>query len=97
MTIRRARPDDSALLSALAALDSARPLRGDDLLLAEVNGAPIAALDVFTGRSVADPMAPSAQAVDLLRLRAEQLRAAASGPRLRRRRRRAFAIAGLHR
>src|SRR3712207_1652138 len=84
MTIRRAHPDGSARLAALAALDSARPLRGDDLLLAEGNGAPIAALDVLTGRSSADPMAHSDQAVDLLRLRAEQLRGAASGPRFRR-------------
>ena len=86
MTIRRARPDDAHRLADLAQLDSARPLRGDEILVAEADGVPVAALEVFTGRSVADPMVPSAGAVDLLRVRAEQLRAADRPVRARRRR-----------
>ena len=94
MTIRRARPADAHRLAALAEVDSSRPLRGDDVLVAEVDGAPIAAYDVFTGRSVADPFAPSASAVDLLRVRAEQLRRA-DRPAMRRRHHPFARVAGL--
>ncbi len=85
MTIRRARPEDTAALADLAALDSRRPLGGDDVLVAQVGGALIAAIDPHTGRAIADPLTPSAQAVDLLRLRAEQLEAARRPACLRRR------------
>ena len=85
MTIRSARPEDSTSLADLAALDSARPLGGDHLLVAQVGGALIAAIDPRTGRAIADPLTPSAQAVDLLRLRAEQMRAAERPARYRRR------------
>ena len=76
MTIRLARPDDAHRLADLAALDSARPLQGADVLVAEEEGAPIAALDLATRRAIADPMVRSASAVALLRLRAQQLEAA---------------------
>jgi hypothetical protein len=75
VTIRRARPQDAALVSALAALDSSRPLEGD-ALVAELGGAPIAALELASGRTVADPFARTAEAASLLRVRAAQLRAA---------------------
>ena len=94
MTIRRAQPTDAQRLADLAALDSTRALRGDDVLVAEVDGAPIAAYDVFTGRSIADPLSPSAGAVELLRVRAEQLRAA-ERPAPRRRHHPLAAVAGL--
>jgi hypothetical protein len=73
MTIREARPDDTAALNDLAALDSAAPIT-HRALVAEADGTPIAALDLDEGRAIADPMRPSAPAVDLLRLRAAQLR-----------------------
>ena len=88
LTIRRAVPDDTGALADLAGLDSARPLHGD-VIVAEADEGPVAALEVDSGRTVADPFQHSDQAVGLLRLHADQLRARA--PRARRRnRRRAF-------
>ena len=60
-------------LSDLAQLDSARPLSGT-ALVAEVDGAPVAALELDTGRTVADPFRPTERVLDLLRMRAAQLR-----------------------
>ena len=75
IAIRRARPEDARAVRELSELDSARPLAGD-VLLAEVGGRPVAAVDVATGKAVADPFVPSEPAVSLLRTRAHQLRAA---------------------
>ncbi len=66
LTIRPARPQDSADLARLAALDSATPLRGD-VLLAETRGRPVAALSLVDGRAVADPFTPTAPALAALR------------------------------
>lgn len=57
------------------------------LLVAEVRGRVRAALSLDTGEVVADPFAPSAELVDLLRARARQL----NGRPARRRRRGLFA------
>jgi hypothetical protein len=70
---RIAEPRDADPLKQLAALDSARPLEGT-ALVAEVDGEPVAALDIESGRSVADPFRPTQRIVDLLALRATQLR-----------------------
>ena len=78
VVIRRAVEADRPAVERLAALDSARIPRGD-LLLALVDDAPWAALSVHGGEAVADPFRPSAEAVDLLRIRAAQLRAAQAG------------------
>jgi hypothetical protein len=95
VAIRRARPGDAGSIDAIASLDGARPLDGE-VLLAEVGGTPVAAIDLHSGRAVADPFAPSAPAVGLLRLHAEQLRAATRAGGRRRRRRQPFAaITGL--
>ena len=72
-TIRTAGAHDERQLERLAALDSARPLHGE-ALVAEVDGAPVAALDLDSGRAIADPFRPTAKVVDLLRIRAAQLR-----------------------
>ena len=72
MTLRYASGADDAHLRHLAALACARPLRGE-VLVAEVDGSPIAAVSVATGRSVADPFLPTAHAVQMLRLQASQL------------------------
>jgi hypothetical protein len=93
MTIREARPEDRRSLADLAALDSAAPIT-HAALVAELDGAPIAALDLAEGRAIADPMVPSAAAVHLLRTRAEQL-VDRSRARARRRRHLPAAIAGL--
>lgn len=78
VTIRRTRPEDAPALGSLAALDSARPLDGDGLI-AEVDGTPVAAVELATGRAVADPFTPSGEVVGLLRLRAEQLGTTGAG------------------
>ena len=57
---------DDAELGRLAALDSARPPAGP-ALVAEENGAIVAALCLSTGRAVADPFVPSLHLVELLR------------------------------
>lgn len=73
MTIRPSGPEDRRRLADLAALDSARPFAGD-ALVAEVGGTPLAALELKSGRGIADPFAPTASLLDLLRIRAAQLR-----------------------
>jgi hypothetical protein len=69
--LRRARADDDGDLLRLAALDSARPLAGP-ALIAEENGAIVAALCLSTGRAVADPFVPSLPLVELLRRHASR-------------------------
>jgi hypothetical protein len=70
VVIRRAYPDDAAALERLARLDSRRPLDGP-VLLAERDGRVLAALATDTGRHIADPFAPTADLVALLRVRAD--------------------------
>jgi len=79
VVIRPAHPDDAATLQRLAALDSRRPLRGR-VLLAERDGRPVAALSIDDGRIAADPFAPTADLVALLRVHAADV-AARSGRR----------------
>ena len=74
LTIRPARNEDSRRLHDLASLDSARPLDGE-VLLAETASGPVAAIELATGRSVADPFRRSAGTVGLLRARRGQLAA----------------------
>jgi hypothetical protein len=69
--LRTARPADEAELVRLAALEGGRPPAGP-ALVAEENGAIVAALCLSTGRAVADPFVPSLHLVDLLRRRAER-------------------------
>ena len=66
VTLRPARAEDARTLSELAQLDSAHPLHGD-VLLAETETGPLAALELATGRAVADPFRRSAETVGLLR------------------------------
>jgi uncharacterized protein with von Willebrand factor type A (vWA) domain len=65
IAIRPAGADDDAVLAAIAALDSARPLRRP-AVLAVVDGRPVAAASVADGRIVADPFTPTADIVALL-------------------------------
>jgi hypothetical protein len=81
--LRTARADDHADLIRLAALDGARPLAGP-ALVAEENGALVAALCLSTGRAVADPFVPSLHLVQLLRRHAAGWHADAAAPRGRR-------------
>jgi hypothetical protein len=81
--LRAARADDEAELISLAAVDSARPLSGP-ALVAEENGAIVAALCLSTGRAVADPFVPSLDLVELLRHHAADRYAPATARRGRR-------------
>jgi hypothetical protein len=92
MSIRAAGPADAAMLSNLAQIDSApraaerlSRLAGDPaagaVLVADVDGHPLAALDVDRDSAVADPFEPTASLIAMLRLRAKQL--ASGPPRLR--------------
>ena len=75
VVIRPVRDADLPLLHDLAELDSAAPLTGP-VLVALVDGCVWATLGLDDGRVIADPFRPSAAAVELLRLRVAQLRAA---------------------
>jgi hypothetical protein len=68
LSIRRATPEDDQALRALAIVDSSLPLSGD-VLVAQMDGAVIAAIALTDGRSIADPFRPSADTVEILRLR----------------------------
>src|SRR3954454_9160002 len=77
ITIRPAREGDGWAIARLAPRPPRpppKPLQGD-VLLAEADGVPVAAVEVLTGDAVADPFAASAEAVTVLRVRAAQLRA----------------------
>ena len=72
VTIRSAGADDRKLLRRLAALDSADAPVGD-VLLAEVDGEARVALELGTGRVVADPFHRSEEIRALLAVRARTL------------------------
>lgn len=69
LTLRVATAGDAEAVKRLAALDSAAPLTGT-ILLAETGQGAVAALSLADGRTVADPFVPTAEVVELLRVRA---------------------------
>jgi hypothetical protein len=75
ISIRSSHPADVAALWRLATLDSAL-LPDGPLLVAEQGGDVVAAISLATGATIADPFRRSASVVDLLRIRADQLRGA---------------------
>jgi hypothetical protein len=71
IAIRRADASDAQALWRLAALDNApAPHAGPDVLVAEVGGRIVAAVD--RDRAIADPFQRTAELVELLSLRAAQ-------------------------
>jgi hypothetical protein len=82
LVIRSAGEADRFAVDRLAVLDSQPPLDGE-VLLGLVAGEAWAAISLADGRAVADPFRPSAGVVELLRVRAEHLRAGARRPRPR--------------
>lgn len=93
VVLRLAREDDTIELRRLARLDSALPL-GGEVLVAVRDGQIGAAISLHSERVIADPFAPTADLVGLLRTRVELLRdapAGSSGHRLARRLLRAVA------
>jgi hypothetical protein len=86
VALRPVRNDERGAVERLATLD-ARPAPSGEVLLALVDGRPVAALSVDDGSVVADPFTPSAGAVALLQTRAQAVWAA-RGAGVRRGRRR---------
>jgi hypothetical protein len=82
--IRGSTEHDAPALARLAALDSATPL-GGTALVAEVDGALRAALPIDGGPAIADPFAPTAHLVELLRSHAAALDTARPRPQRARR------------
>jgi hypothetical protein len=81
LTIRSASTADAAALARLAELDS-REVPAHPLFVAELGDKLIAAVSARDGAAIADPFTRSADAVELLRRRAQQV---ADRPRARRR------------
>lgn len=72
LALRPAHRDEADLVRRLADLDDAPALEGD-ILLALVDGKPVAAMSLHDGRAVADPFVCTTEALALLRLRASHL------------------------
>jgi hypothetical protein len=81
LTIRSATTADTAALVRLAALDS-RPVPAAPVFVAELGDRLIAAVSARDGATVADPFTRSADAVEIVRRRVQQV---AGAPRPRRR------------
>jgi hypothetical protein len=82
LAIRAAVDADAPALRRLAERDSAAPLAGE-IILAELGGAPAAALSLADGRVVADPFQRTAQLVTALRMHAQLIRSYRATPSLR--------------
>ncbi|MBI5106938.1 MAG: hypothetical protein HZB46_18480 [Solirubrobacterales bacterium] len=72
LVLRPATPEDATALRRLAALDSQRPIAGPSLVAEVDGGRLVAAIAQASGRVVADPFLPTAEAAELLRHRLEQ-------------------------
>lgn len=83
IALRLAHADERGAVERLARLDEA-PAPAGDILLALVDGEPVAALSLADGSVVANPFTPTADVVDLLRVRAQRLGAPARAGALRR-------------
>jgi hypothetical protein len=81
ITIRPAYPDDASALWRLAALDSAS-VPAEPLLVAEVEGEIQVAVSMSDLSAIADPFAPTAHVVGLVREHIRQARPSAPRRRL---------------
>lgn len=72
LTLRLAEASDAVAVHRLEALDETAPL-GGRILLAARDGDTVAAMSLTDGRVAANPFLPTADAVALLRLRAEHI------------------------
>ena len=73
LVIRAASPEDEPALARLSALDE-HELPHGDRLVGELGGRIVAALDVRSGDAIADPFVPTSGVLELLGLRAAQVR-----------------------
>jgi len=72
LTLRLATSADGSALARLADLEqTSQP--ADPVLLGEVMQRPVAALSLRDGRVIADPFTPTAELIELMRLRARQI------------------------
>jgi hypothetical protein len=76
ITIRAASPQDAAAIARLGVLDGHRLPAGEQLV-AEAGGRILAAAEITSGATIADPFRPTAGVARLVALRAEQLQRAA--------------------
>jgi hypothetical protein len=83
--IRQATSADASVVQHLSVLDSARDLSGEEILIGEIAGEPVAAFSISSGRVVADPFKKTARLVAHMRLRASAMTAAQRTPSLRER------------
>jgi hypothetical protein len=72
--IRPAAAADESAIARLAALDERPELPRGERLIGELGGRIVAALEICSGRAVADPFAPTSAIVELLGVRAAQVR-----------------------
>jgi predicted ATP-grasp superfamily ATP-dependent carboligase len=72
ITMRAAMTADATAIARLSELEEDRPLTGD-VLVAEGDGAVIAALSIDENRAVADIFKPTAEIVSLLRSRRQAI------------------------
>ena len=86
-TVRALHEADRPAIERLAGRDTATMPAGD-ALGAEINGELVAAISLTDGSVIADPFRPTTSAIELLRLRAEQLGVSGNRRRLPRLRRR---------
>ena len=77
ITIRQATSDDAFALRRLALLDDRAALHGN-VLLAEQAGEVRAAVSLEDGRSIANPFAPTAALVQMLRTHSRQVETVAA-------------------
>ena len=75
LTLRIATSADRPAIERLAQLDESRPPAAP-VLLGVLMARPVAALSLADGCVIADPFTPTAELVELLRVRARQLRGA---------------------
>lgn len=73
LVIRLASPEDEPAIARLSALDEHELPRGDRLI-GELGGRIVAALDVRSGDAIADPFVFTSGVLELLGLRAAQVR-----------------------
>ena len=71
--IRAASAADAGAIDRLAVLDD-RTLPPGERLVGELSGRVVAAVDVASGRSIADPFVPTTGVLELLGVRAAQVR-----------------------
>ena len=74
VVIRSASPADAHAIERLAALEERMLPPGERRLVGELEGRVVAAMDVASGRAIADPFVPTIGVLELLGVRAAQVR-----------------------